>query len=1319
MKKTFAIAVAALAMNLPAQAQTQAVRTIVSGNLPEGIVIGPDGRPMPATSSEGASQEKEEKPKADSERTKLLKALKYDRRPSAILEAWSTPPEPEEEEAEDEPADGEQEGGADAAEAQASGAEEDTAEGDVAGGEASDADAPPPPGEGTQEEQAASDDAAGAEDAEGEVDPAEAEAAAAAKAEEEAAAEEARLEAERAAAEKKKIEAEMKALQRNVTLGAWEEVKTYFADLTEDEGKAGYTQLIKSLVEGYVKPSGQFAAYAEKNFFEPADLIGIATAAPMELEPDSLTKLAMLLKTCVAGGSLIEECIQRYAQALDSDDFALKRVQFGRILIEAGYPVESGEYLPTPEQAVEDNDRATLNLLSRHLLARHAKEKKGDLLEQAWSVIQSVLASGELEKEDKEEALKRAVDIAPQVREELGQAWLDESFTARPERGMEILRVIGSAASQGMFAQARYSDRRLKNVELQTTATNALIANSPELAAEWKGTLSMLATNWLREAEFTYRYGQSTSRGPMLQRDPFGNFFYYNNRGSSTNRNMPAPISTDDVLDIRPSQAWLDLIAEELRPKFDMVTAQLLLKVNEEAEAFPYIEELALSHPERAKDLAEEFLRVWARNNNPNSSSAMGRTNSYMFIYGFDQRSNSIPLTRSKQERNLLELSEWIARLRALPIEKIDENLITSAFTAAHSTAEVYRLETIEKVFGKLEDLEPKTLAQLVQRMRSNLVGIWRQPATQKDKNTRRRQKDIQTEVLRGYQVAGNVIDSALESHPDDWSLMLARASVMHDENNYAQEIEKTSEFTGRRQESFEVFRRAAELYVEGVPELREDEENTQAFETWFYASLGACDLNAIDHEQQPVPAQVALIREALEAIPGEGGERHMAMFANSLFTRMSSVNPAVKFGYVRSGLDIVGDHERAREARKVFVYYNDLVTEIQLVTRVDGAAEVGEAPFGLFVDLRHTREIERESGGFAKYLVNQNNQQFAYNYGRPTENYRDKFEEIVRTALGERFEVLSITFNRPEVHSIAEPEYGWRVTPYAHILLKARGPEVDRIPSLHLDLDFLDTTGYAVLPVESAPLVIDATQLAAGPRPYSDLKLTQTLDERQAAQGKLILELSASAHGLVPDLSEIVDLAPVGFDVVAIDDQGISVAKFDDEGDQAAIVSERLWMVSMEAKQKLEELPTSFEFAAPLVDDVELEYQRFVDADLESVERVISLEQAYGERAISFLAWGIGILLFLGLGVVGLTYKRASRGASGPARRFQMPADVSAFTVIGLLKDIESCNGISEVQRVELLGNIEHLESYYFGDEEREAPDLREIAQRWLQRTS
>ena len=88
-------------------------------------------------------------------------------------------------------------------------------------------------------------------------------------------------------------------------------------------------------------------------------------------------------------------------------------------------------------------------------------------------------ADGEVEDQDKEEALKRAVDIAPQIREELGQTWLDESFTERPERGMEILSVIGSAASRGLVQQGRDPSRRFKGLELQTTAAKGTSFGTP------------------------------------------------------------------------------------------------------------------------------------------------------------------------------------------------------------------------------------------------------------------------------------------------------------------------------------------------------------------------------------------------------------------------------------------------------------------------------------------------------------------------------------------------------------------------------------------------------------------------------------------------------------------------------------------------------------------------------------------------------------------------------------------------------------------------------------------------------------------------
>jgi len=42
--------------------------------------------------------------------------------------------------------------------------------------------------------------------------------------------------------------------------------------------------------------------------------------------------------------------------------------------------------------------------------------------------------------------------------------------------------------------------------------------------------------------------------------------------------------------------------------------------------------------------------------------------------------------------------------------------------------------------------------------------------------------------------------------------------------------------------------------------------------------------------------------------------------------------------------------------------------------------------------------------------------------------------------------------------------------------LLKAKGAEVDRIAPLKIDMDFLDTSGYVVIPMESPAVVIDAS---------------------------------------------------------------------------------------------------------------------------------------------------------------------------------------------------------------------------------------------------
>src|SRR6185436_14122363 len=224
---------------------------------------------------------------------------------------------------------------------------------------------------------------------------------------------------------------------------------------------------------------------------------------------------------------------------------------------------------------------------------------------------------------------------------------------------------------------------------------------------------------------------------------------------------------------------------------------------------------------------------------------------------------------------------------------------------------------------------------------------------------------------------------------------------------------------------------------------------------------------------------------------------------------------------YLRAGIRVVGDHESAEEARKLATYYDDLLQEIALDVRVDGDATVGhEKPFGVFVALRHSEALGRESGGFAKYLQNQQNQNNFYNpYGTPPVNYRDDFEKQVKEKLGEGFEIVSVTFHEDKVQPRGYGRPGWRETPYAYLLLKAKDASVDRIPPLQLDIDFFDRRGQAILPVVSQVQLIDARPESVAHRPVAKVELLQILDERDFKKGQLTLEVKATGRGLLPEL--------------------------------------------------------------------------------------------------------------------------------------------------------------------------------------------------------
>ncbi|HAH49578.1 MAG TPA: hypothetical protein DCM07_33020, partial [Planctomycetaceae bacterium] len=222
---------------------------------------------------------------------------------------------------------------------------------------------------------------------------------------------------------------------------------------------------------------------------------------------------------------------------------------------------------------------------------------------------------------------------------------------------------------------------------------------------------------------------------------------------------------------------------------------------------------------------------------------------------------------------------------------------------------------------------------------------------------------------------------------------------------------------------------------------------------------------------------------------------------------------------------------------------------------------------------------------------------------------------------------------------------------------------------------------------------------------------------EREAKAGKLKLEVRATGVGLIPDLDQIVDLKPKEFDVTAVENEGVSVSQFDKTEAGNAINSERLWLVSMEARPDLTRHPETFSFGLPKQEDHEVTYQRFEDADLVSVEPDIMLQQEYGTPEKSWMVPASVVFAVLILLVI--IYRLIARKAPVvTSARYQVPEKITPFTVLGLLKDIERTNGLSPTGKQELGVSISRLEHYYFETPEGEEPDLNAVVHRWVNQT-
>ena len=191
-------------------------------------------------------------------------------------------------------------------------------------------------------------------------------------------------------------------------------------------------------------------------------------------------------------------------------------------------------------------------------------------------------------------------------------------------------------------------------------------------------------------------------------------------------------------------------------------------------------------------------------------------------------------------------------------------------------------------------------------------------------------------------------------------------------------------------------------------------------------------------------------------------------------------------------------------------------------------------------------------------------------------------------------------------------------------------------------------------------------------------------------------------------------------FEVDSIDDNKLSVSKFDEDSLKPAVLSEHLWTISLkDRRDRAASEARKFRFASALIEPKESLYQRYDDADLKSVEQEVTLQQTWDkpDSGNYILYGGILLALLCIAATVTYLYLRSTPESKTQAHAvWHVPDDITPFSVLTLLKSIQSENGMSSQFRADLTQSISQIEGYYFASKaDVPKPDLAAEARSWV----
>ena len=1132
-----------------------------------------------------------------------------------------------------------------------------------------------------------------------------------------------------------------------ILLGDWASVGTALKTLPEGDAIKAYTRLLDSLTtnsqsaaqffqqsrsgassvtydaNGNPIPAAMPAPSTRRGLFLSDDFYAVVDAAPADLAASHLSSVAALVKVAIGAGGKNDFLarLEKGLKGIGGSTPSGKKLA-AQLLSSVGWMSDSGPYLTLKREEWDTSDTLTLVLTMEYFTQTGVEKRDERQLKRAAELCAFMMQTSRFSSNDRgifKQATDRFVKLLPALEAEDAEQLIRENFLTQPVIMIDLVLALGEAGHQAQ----KSTDIPLRQQSLATQSILLRVLEGRKSALP--EAVNVLVMNWLSEAEQTYRYAGVSAPQNYID-DGMGVIY----RSSSSSAPRPRTLPAEAVLSRAPSGSLIRRLNQGLAQRVNLTLLKLNLINPKEPVTLETLKSYLKEHPGQEKELCQDYLAAWVKKR----TVAIEDPNIVrMRLLGYSIAKppvSGIPLTRLRQNQNVLEFKTLLAALRELSPEPIEPNTVVQSFMSIHSGAEVYRLGDIEAIFGPPEKMNRAELMTLVTGMRTKLREQWRDPATQQEAGTNRTEGEVKDEVSRGYRTALELVRRGLKPEDAEWKEFIVRGQLFFDASEYefSRQI-KLTEYINLRDEAFTSYRKASEIYAAKVAGMARGQWTMEPYQMWFFVMLGASDLSQLTRVAARSDPGLKLIGDAMRALPGEAADGHLEKFGEMLGNTLSQVPPNMKQRFLSAGLQVVGEnHASAKTAVDALNNYKELIDEVQLRLTVDGPTRVGHTqPFGVFISLEHTKQLARESGGFTKYLQNPASQSRNVYYGHPANqkqiNYRDEFSKNIHAALDETFEVASITYHDPSVKMIDLPREGWQETPLAYAVLRAKDTAVDRIPSIQLDMDFSDQAGQVVLPVRSQVQPIDAKENDAPERPCENLSLTFTMDEREwNKDGKVVVEVAAKGKGVIPSHLQMFDYTREGFDV-EVTDNGLSITQFLSDGRNKVAQADRGWQFMYRRKKDLRgNVVLQFPAVKSGIKTETVEYKHYQDADLVALDAKQALAgvplRSTGSSIVRNILIAAGVLA-LGLGLY--VFRRVKRQHQPQtADGLAVPTQITPFSVVAFLRRIqrERATKLDEGARQSLQAQIREIESAFFTNRApaNGQPDLESIARKWVQ---